>query len=146
MSSTRIAALVVAGMVLSSCSPYLAYNQPGRKELGVLTEGSHQSLVRAELGTPVWTGKDEQGSDIDIFQFVQGYSAGAKAARFVWHTAADVFSIGLWEIIGYPIESTYSGTKMNAVITYDAYQKVKSVRLQDIQGKAVLLEEKKEDQ
>src|SRR5574337_788216 len=83
MSITKIAPLVVAGIVMSSCSVIMAANQPGRRELGVFIEGTPQSLVRAELGSPVWSGKDDQGLNIDIFQFVQGYSGGARAARFV---------------------------------------------------------------
>ncbi|MBZ0168214.1 hypothetical protein MELA_02312 [Candidatus Methylomirabilis lanthanidiphila] len=139
--NAKIALLILGGMLVASCSPYMALHQPGRMNLGVLREGTPQSNVRVEFGTPVWTGKDDQGSDVDIYRFVQGYSGGAKAARFVWHAAADVFSIGLWEIFGTPIESHFSGTKMNAVVTYDEQQKVKSIKLQDADGKAILFED-----
>lgn len=145
MSITRIAVLVVAGMLMSSCSVIMAANQPGRKDLAVLTEGSSQPLVQAALGKPAWSGKNEQGLDVEVFQFVQGYSADAKAARTVWHLGADVFSIGLWELIGTPIESSYSGTRMNAVVTYDEQQTVRSVRLQDIQGNVIPLEKTSEE-
>jgi hypothetical protein len=145
MVITRIAALVVAGMLMSSCSIYMAANLPGRKDLAVLTDGTPRPHVAAALGNPAWSGKNEQGFDVEVFQFVQGYSGGARAARTTWHLTADVFSAGLWEIIGTPIESTYSGTKMNAVITYDERQTVKSVRLQDIQGNLIPLEKTGEE-
>ena len=145
MSITKIAALVVAGMYMSSCSVIMAANQPGRKDLAVLTEGTLQPHVAAALGKPAWSGKNEQGFDVEVFQFVQGYSGSARAARTTWHLAADVFSMGLWDQIGSSIESKYSGTRMNAVVTYDEQQKVKSVRLQDIQGNVILLENKGEE-
>lgn len=145
MVITRIAALVVAGMLMSSCSVIMAANQPGRKDLAVLTEGTPRSHVAAALGKPAWSGKNEQGLDVEVFQFVQGYSGGARAARTTWHLAADVFSMGLWDQIGTSIESKHSGTRMNAVITYDAQQQIKSVRLQDIQGNVIPLEEKSEE-
>jgi hypothetical protein len=101
--------------------------------------------VRAELGNPAWSGKDGQGLDVEVFQFIQGYSGGAKAARALWHTAADTFSLGLWELIGTPIESHHSGTKMNAVITYDEKQRIKSVRLRDEYDREIPLEKKSEE-
>lgn len=141
----KIAALVVAGMLLSSCSIFMAATQPGRKDLTVLTEGTPRPHVAATLGKPAWSGKNEQGFDVEIFQFVQGYSTGVKAARTTWHLAADFFSIGLWEFIGTPIESAYNGTTMNAVITYGEQQTVKSVRLQDADGNSIPLENKQEE-
>ncbi|MBZ0159801.1 hypothetical protein [Candidatus Methylomirabilis sp.] len=145
MSTIKIVALVVAGMLLSSCSIFMAATQPGPKDLAVLTEGTSRPQVAAALGTPAWAGKNDQGLDVEVFQFVQGYSGGVKAARTTWHLAADVFSIGLWELIGTPIESSYSGTKMNAVVIYDEHQKVKSVRLQDIHGNPIPLEKEREE-
>lgn len=145
MPINKIASLVVAGILMSSCSIYMAANQPGRKDLAILTEGTPQATVRAELGSPAWSGKGGQGLDVEVFQFVQGYSGGARAARVFWHTAADTFSLGLWELIGFPIESAYSGTRMNAVVTYDEQQTVRSVRLQDIQGNVIPLEKKQEE-
>ena len=100
MSTTKIIALFIAGIFMSSCSVYMAAKQPEQKNLAVLTEGTHQSLIRAELGQPVWSGKDDQGFDVDVYQFVQGYSTGSKVARAVWHGIADVFTIGLWEVVG----------------------------------------------
>ena len=145
MTITRIAALVVAGMLLSSCSVIMAANQPGRKDLAVLTEGAPRPQVAATLGKPAWSGKNEQGLDVEVFQFVQGYSGGARAARIWWHLAADTLSFGLWDQIGTTIESRYSGTRMNAVVTYDEQQTVKSVRLQDIQGNVIPVEKKSEE-
>ncbi|MBZ0168218.1 hypothetical protein MELA_02308 [Candidatus Methylomirabilis lanthanidiphila] len=145
MSIAKIAALVVAGMLMSSCSAIMAANQPGRVNLEVLSEGSDQSLVRAELGSPVSSDKDAQGFDIEIFQFTQGYSGLNRVARIWWHLGADLVTWGLWDQVGSAIESRYSGTKMNAVVTYDEQQKVKSVRLQDIQGNVIPVKRKSEE-
>ncbi len=142
MSIARIASLFGVGILLSSCSIYMAANQHGRKDLTVLTEGTPQATVREELGNPAWHGKDSQGSDVEVFQFVQGYSGGARASRVLWHTAADTFSLGLWELIGTPIESHHSGTKMNVIVTYDEQQRVKSVKLRDDHNNEIPLETK----
>lgn len=146
MSISRSTPFFVFGILLSSCSIYMAANQPGREDLAVLTEGTPQATVRAELGSPAWIGKDGQGLDVEVFQFVQGYSGGARASRVLWHTAADTFSLGLWELIGTPIESHHSGTKMNAIVTYDEQQRVKSVRLRDDQNNEIPWETKSEEE
>lgn len=145
MTITRIAALAVAGMLISSCSAIMAANQPGRVNLEVLTEGTPRPQVAAELGKPAWSGKNEQGLNAEVFQFVQGYSGITRVARIWWHVAADTLSFGLWDLIGTTIERKYSGTKMNAVVTYDERQTVKSVRLQDALGNAIPLEKKNEE-
>ena len=128
MRITKIAALVVAGMLMSSCSIIMAATKPGHKDLTVLSEGTPRPRVEAELGKPTWSGNDEQGFDVEVFQFVQGYSGGTRAARAAGHFFADAFTIGLWEFIGTKVESSYSGTEMTVVVTYDEQQTVKSVR------------------
>ncbi|MBZ0168209.1 hypothetical protein MELA_02317 [Candidatus Methylomirabilis lanthanidiphila] len=70
MSIVRIAALFGVDILLSSCGIYMAANQPGRKDLAVLTGGRPQATVQVELGQPAWSGKDAQGFNVEVFQFV----------------------------------------------------------------------------
>jgi len=144
MSITKIVALFIAGVLMSSCSVYMAATQPEKKNLSVLTVGTPQSLVRAELGHPVWSGKDA-GFDVDVFQFVQGYSPGFKAARAIGHGVADVLTLGLWEIIGTPTELIANGTKIQGTITYDDQQRVKSVQLHDDKGNEIPRKKQREE-
>ena len=83
--------------------------------------------------------------DVDVFQFVQGYSKGAKAARSIFHGVADVFTLGLWEIVGTPTELIASGTKLKVTVTYDDQQKVKTVKVQDEEGNEIPLKKKSEE-
>ena len=97
MKLFRVAVVVFCTVLLSSCSVYMAAHQPGKKDMTAIKPGVHQSVVRTELGTPVWCGK-ENGCNIEIYRFTQGYSQGAKAGRAVFHGAADVLTLGLWEV------------------------------------------------
>ena len=99
MKLFRVAVVVFCTVLLSSCSVYMAAHQPGKKDMTAIKPGVHQSVVRTELGTPVWCGK-ENGCNIEIYRFTQGYSQGAKAGRAVFHGAADVLTLGLWEVVG----------------------------------------------
>jgi len=124
---TFIGLSLVMGSILlitSGCSVYMAAKQPGQKDLSVLKEGTPRSHVIAELGAPVWSG-EKNGNKVDMFAFTQGYSAGAKAGRAFFHGAADFFTLGLWEVIGTPVESVASGTDIKVEVTYDANDRVK---------------------
>ncbi|HSH69740.1 MAG TPA: hypothetical protein VK997_07465 [Deferrisomatales bacterium] len=92
----------------------------------MLNVGTPRALVVEEFGTPV-SSREVEGCRSEVFSFVQGYSKGAKASRVVLHGAADVLTLGLWEVIGTPTEATFDGEKMYYEVTYDENDKVASV-------------------
>jgi hypothetical protein len=112
----------------SGCSVYMAAKQPGEKNLSVLAPGTHRGLVIAELGAPVWSG-DKHGEKTDVFVFTQGYSAGARTARAVFHGTADFFTLGLWEVISTPTEAYFSGDEMKLEVVYGPDDMVKTSRV-----------------
>jgi hypothetical protein len=64
---------------------------------------------------------------VDVFSFTQGYSKGAKTGRAVFHGAADVLTLGLWEVVGTPTEAVFDGRQVAFEVTYDASEKVEKV-------------------
>ncbi len=109
--------LLLSFSVLTNCSVYMAAKQPKEKNIDVLSIGTPRSLVLAELGQPV-TSEIRDGNKVDIFAFTQGYSAGNRTGRAVWHGVADVFTLGLWEVVGTPVEAAFDGTKVSYEVTY----------------------------
>jgi len=116
-----ICALVVVCLFVQveGCSVYRAANQPSKKDLSVLKPGTPRDRVIAELGAPV-TSEPVEGGKKEIYTFVQGYSGGAKAGRAFGHAVADVFTIGLWEAVGTPIEGQFNGKKISVSVVYDS--------------------------
>ena len=112
--------------VLSACAVVKATNQPGKKDLSVLSPHTPRSHVIAELGKPVST-EIKNHHRVDVYSFVQGYSKTAKTVRAVGHGVADVFTLGLWEIAGTPIEGAANGKKMQVEITYDKDNTIQKV-------------------
>lgn len=110
----------------NGCSVYMAAKQPEKKNLDVLSVGTPRSLVLAEIGQPQAT-EMKDGKRVDIFSFIQGYSKGAKAGRAFWHGAADVFTLGLWEVVGTPTESIFTGERVAYEVTYSTNNKVEKV-------------------
>jgi len=123
MKLPKILVILMLTCFICSCSVYMAANQPAKKDMTVLKEGIHQSLVRAELGQPVWSG-EEDGCPCDLYKFKQGYSKGSKAGRAIFHGLADIFTLGLWEVVGTPVELIASGTDVTAKVFYDKDLKV----------------------
>lgn len=123
-----IVALGLAIGVLSlstGCSVFMAAKQPGKKDLNKLAVGTPRPLVIAEFGAPITT-EIKDGAKIDIFSFVQGYSKGARTSRALFHGTADVFTLGLWEVVGTPTEAVFDGQETVVQVNYDASEKVAS--------------------
>lgn len=114
------------GTLTSGCAVYMAANQPDKKDLGVLKAGTPRSSLLAEFGTPIHTAT-RNGARVDIFSFTQGYSGLEKGGRAVLHGAADVLTLGIWEVVGTPIEGAANGTKVSVEVAYDAEDRVAHV-------------------
>ena len=119
--------LIVSLCLISGCSVYMASKQPEKKDLSVLSEGTTRGHVIAEIGSPIHSEETSEGK-MDIYKFVQGYSKGTKVGRAVFHGVADVFTLGLWEVISTPVEGIADGTEVTLEVYYGKNNKVKTVK------------------
>lgn len=113
-------------LFLQGCSVYMAATQPDKKDISLFKVGTPRGLLLAEFGLPVYE-EEKEGMRVEIYKFNKGYSGGAKAGRAVFHGVADVFTWGLWEVIGTPTEMTADGKDMAYQVTYDEKDKIKEV-------------------
>jgi len=121
--------VLVAGLIfISGCSVYMAASQPTKKDLTILNIGTDRDYVIAELGAPVISELTTDGRK-EIYTFVQGYNKVSKVSRAAFHGAADVASIGLWEVIGTSVETAYSGEKISVRIIFDNEGKIKESKI-----------------
>jgi hypothetical protein len=74
--------------------------------------------------TPVFT---RRRTWVEVFSFVQGYRKGVKIARTIGHGAADVMTLGLWEVAGTPTEATLNGHRVAYEVTYDTSDRIEQV-------------------
>jgi outer membrane protein assembly factor BamE (lipoprotein component of BamABCDE complex) len=121
--------MTVLGLIglLNACSAYEAANQPDAKNLSLLKPGTERAYLVAEFGKPVLSEIGRSGERSDIFTFVDGYHSANKAGRAIFHGAADVMTLGLWELIATPMEGHYSGKKMSVQVTYDKNDRVRKI-------------------
>ena len=111
----------------SGCSVFMAAKQPDKKNIELFKVGTPRSMLLAEFGLPTASEIREDGKKYEIYSFIQGYSTGAKAGRAVFHGAADVFTLGLWEVIGTPTEGVFDGDKMAFEVRYDSSNKIDQI-------------------
>ena len=130
-SLRKVMALLLLSVLLilpiSGCSVFMAAKQPDKKDISLFKEGVPRVLLISEFGPPVLS-EFKDGRKYELFKFVQGYSTGAKVGRALFHGAADVVTIGLWEIVGTPTEITFSGDEMAFQVRYDENDIVDEVR------------------
>jgi len=118
--------IVISLPILNSCSVYKAVNQPGKKNLSVLDTGTPRMDVIAELGKPIHT-EGPLTDTTDVFSFVQGYGKTTKTSRALLHGTANVFTAGLWEVVGTPVESVADGSEVKVEVNYDKKQNVEKI-------------------
>ncbi|WP_051048963.1 hypothetical protein [Nitrosospira lacus] len=114
-------------LVLSSgCSVFMAAKQPDKKNVELFRAGTSRSMILGEFGPPA-VSEARDGKKYEIFKFIQGYSTGTKAGRALFHGAADVVTLGLWEVVGTPAEAVFSGDEMAYEVSYDKDDRVDQV-------------------
>jgi hypothetical protein len=96
----------------------MAANQPDKKNTDLFHVGTPRQSLVAEFGTPA-SSEVKDGKKTEVFRFIDGYSRGAKVGREVAHGAADVVTIGLWEVFATPIEASFTGDEDAYQVRYD---------------------------
>lgn len=127
MSKVYAKQLLILGATilgLSGCSVFMAAKQPDYKNVDLFRVGTPRTQLLAEFGNPV-SSDTKNGTKCDTFSFTQGYTGGAKAGRAFLHGVADVFTLGLWEVIGTPTEAIFSGDQVGYEACYDKDDRIK---------------------
>ena len=119
-------ALVGFALAAAGCSVAMAAHQPSRKDVKLFAQGVPRNLVVGEVGAPV-SSETKNGKRVDVYAFTQGYSTAARVSRAIGHGAADVFTLGLWEVVGTPTEAAFNGKRVVYEVTYDASDRVENV-------------------
>ena len=119
--------LFVANLVtISGCSVGMAMTGKPDPNIGVLSVGKDRGVVLLNLGQPAQTLASETGRT-DVFHLERGNEQ--SVGRAAGHAAMDVLTLGLWEVVGTPIEG-FAGDEFTVSVDYDQGDKVKKVNTQ----------------
>ena len=116
--------IILCLISLCGCSVGMAMSGEKEPNLGALRVGSSRGEIEMHLGPPTTSTTTEDGLRIDVYEYEIGNSP--SGGRAIGHAIMDVLTIGLWEIIGTPIEG-FQGEKRALHVTYDSTDHVKSL-------------------
>ncbi len=115
-----VAALLPAA---TACSVGLALDGEDQPDLSILKPGVERTRIEAELGQPNSVVALDGGRTQSTYYYEIGNeSSGGRAAV---HAGMDVLTLGLWELVGTPMEAM-QGEDMKLVVTYDSAGKAES--------------------
>lgn len=125
--SLRLRHILVILCFVSGCSVYMEATRPTPVDLAKFQPGDSRSSITQELGSPVTTTKGAGATSCDLYLlYTRGYGVAGKAPIAVGELAADVFTVGLAEIVLSPTEAATRNEKRTVWFCYqnDALQSV----------------------
>jgi len=126
MRGKRLSLLMMLVLVGSGCSVGMALSGTEERDTSVFYNGAERSFVQAKVGLPDVSIQDKDGIWIDTYLIVKGNEP--SAGRAIGHGVMDVLTLGLWEVVGTPIELAAGMEDKNRfVIYYDENQKIVNV-------------------
>lgn len=110
--------------LLSGCAANMAATGQNGPDMNVVKRQQTREDVERMLGLPVETIQRNDGVVVELY-LVEART-NPSAARAAGHATADLFTFGLWEFVGGPIEA-YQGRRQRVVVGYDEEDRVVSV-------------------
>jgi hypothetical protein len=124
----RFVLLAVAATTLGACSTVMEANRPAAVNINKYGLGEKRLDVMSKLGAPVSTVRDGANS-CDVYQlYTKGTSKAGKVGIIFTEAAADVFTLGLAEVVATPTEAATKSHTHTVLICYDADEKLVSMR------------------
>lgn len=114
----------VAILLLSGCSVKMAGNIEQSHQGSTLSFGRDRAFVITQLGQPIKT--ETRGTKLVDTYVLQRNSRGWGYFRAGLYGFLDFFSIGLWELIGTPLEK-FIQTDEEVTIEYDENSQIAKV-------------------
>lgn len=119
--------IVMLACLTQGCAASMAAQGQNGPDIDVVKRQETRADMERMLGLPVET---LQTSDDEIVElYIVEARTEPSAARAAGHATADLFTFGLWELVGGPIEG-YKGRRQRVVVTYNENDEVLAVMTQ----------------
>ena len=120
-------ALLLIAIAAPGCSIYKAATAPPSVSVSLIKAGSTRAEVMSVFGMPKNSDVVPSNERTDVYEFIDG-NDGASKLRIIPYIGADLFTLGLAELILWPTElALLQGTEGRAVVTYDQDNRAKMV-------------------
>ena len=122
-------ALLAVAAPITGCSVGMALSGSANPDLGAVRIGATRGEIEIELGNAIYVTTLNNGNRIDIYEYEIGNEP--STGRAIGHAAMDVLTVGIWEVIGTPIEGV-QGEKYHATVTCDQFGTVIAVKTKKV--------------
>jgi len=120
-----LAFVLLLYLVNTGCSVGMASSGTPDPDLNTLKEGVTRQDIEPTFGEPEEISTNDQGNQVAIYEYEIGNNPDDK--RAVAHFALDVYTLGLWEIVGTVMEAV-KGDTYELEVTYDKNNQVTSFK------------------
>ena len=121
--------VLTMALMTQGCSIYKAGTAPPPVAVDKVKVGTTRHQVVSVFGVPKTSEFSQTNQRTDLYEFVDGFD-GASKLRIIPYIAADFFTLGLAELILWPMELTVlRGTPGRALVTYDQEEKAQMVMI-----------------
>lgn len=108
--------LLIMLISLSGCSAVMAAKGKREANVSALQMGDTKNVVHAKLGYQPLRIQASGNKQIEIYEIEFGNEP--SMGRAIAHGTLDLLTIGLWEIVGTPLEAT-TGEKSYLILEYE---------------------------
>jgi hypothetical protein len=137
MQSLNFAKLLAVGVLLagaptlSACAVGMAMSGEEGPDLAACRVGADRADIQAQLGQPHSERVLDNGDQVCSYEYEVGNEP--SATRAVMHGGMDVLTLGLWELVGTPVEAV-QGETFEMTVTYGPDGKAKSIESRRVGG------------
>jgi len=119
--------LLCTVVLTEGCSAIMAGKKQTRKDLSVLRVGGDRDDIVAVLGAPYQTQRFEDGQVKDTYKIVEGAPTKEwKTVEVVGNGVLSVGTLGLWEILGTPLQIASQQEATLFILYYGPDNKLKA--------------------
>ena len=85
-------------------------------DLTVVKQQAYRTDIEMQLGSPIKVDTAPNGQTTAVYQYEVGKEP--STGRAVAHGVMDVLTLGIWEVVGTPVE-VFKGDTLTLIATYD---------------------------
>jgi hypothetical protein len=116
--------VAISLLLLYGCSVGMALSGKREPNIDIVKVGSTRGEIELHLGPSTTSKKTVDGTRIDVYEHEIGNEP--SAGRAIGHAAMDILTLGIWEMVGTPIEAS-QGDKRQITIKYDNDNRVEAI-------------------
>lgn len=124
LSWLRSAAALLMLVFLAGCSVFMAASGKEDPNVMIMQPGTPRYVVESQFGPPTSQRTEPNGEWWCTYVYEVGNQP--STGRAIGHFALDVLSLGIWEVVGTPVEAL-QGSQQMATVVYTPDNLVKTL-------------------